>query len=705
MEHTESFFYTLILTICFLLFVASAVAVIIKKLHVPYTVVLAAIGILLGGISHFEQFSFLNTFELSPDLVFYLFLPMLIFEGAYNIRFIEMQSSLKAITTLAVVSLVISTFFIGFALFYALPYFGIEIPLLTLLLFGALISATDPIAALAIFKEAGVPRRLRMLLEGESLLNDGTALALFQIILGVIAAGSVTVGIVTSGFIQFWVLMLGGAAFGVLMGFVFAKAIEKVRNLAVVEITLTLILAHTTFIFAEKFFAVSGIIATTAAAMVIGNYGRYKISHGVREFMEHFWEYTAFISNSLIFLLIGLSVRYASFGEYIVPIAVALIIVLIARFLSIYSIVPFINNLTNEEKIPRSWQFILSWGGLRGALPLAIVLLLPHDFEHRDFILVLTLSTIFFTLLIKAASIKSFLTYLKLHAFSKTEELEREESFLAMDAKIQERLREMFEKNDVSKKTYDKLSAMYSQLYEQSKSKFRALFKEGHGAGFSREEVFAILRKHALGIERQVYLELFGRYELDERVLSVLHHKIERQTERILRNAPQIRDDEATVPFRRLKQVLLGFLWRFKTHFFKHWQETIKTRELIQNYCMHRARKISAERVLEELEQMNIQGDNGLYHEASQAIIRQYRKWYEDNMNKMNAIKHEHSKLVGTVEYTIANLASLSMEMEILKDMRAKGIIPENVFSDVYEYYERLHLEKENALLHYRKSP
>lgn len=704
MEHTESFFYTLILTICFLLFVASAVAVIIKKLHVPYTVVLAAIGILLGGISHFEQFSFLNTFELSPDLVFYLFLPMLIFEGAYNIRFIEMQSSLKAITTLAVVSLVISTFFIGVALFYALPYFGIEIPLLTLLLFGALISATDPIAALAIFKEAGVPRRLRMLLEGESLLNDGTALALFQIILGIIAAGSVTVGIVTSGFIQFWVLMLGGAAFGVLMGFIFAKAIEKVRNLAVVEITLTLILAHTTFIFAEKFFAVSGIIATTAAAMVIGNYGRYKISHGVREFMEHFWEYTAFISNSLIFLLIGLSVRYASFGEYIVPIAVALIIVLIARFLSIYSIVPFINNLTNEEKIPRSWQFILSWGGLRGALPLAIVLLLPHDFEHRDFILVLTLSTIFFTLLIKAASIKSFLKYLKLHAFSKTEELEREESFLAMDAKIQKRLREMFEKNDVSKKTYDKLSAMYSQLYEQSKNRLQALF-EGYGTRLSREEVFAILRKHALGIERQVYLELFGRYELDERVLSVLHHKIERQTERILRNVPQIRDDEATVPFRRLKQVLLGFLLRFKTPFFKHWQETIKTRELIQNYCMHRARKISAERVLEELEQMNTQGDNGLYHEASQAIIRQYRKWYEDNTNKMNAIKHEHPKLVETVEYTIANLASLSMEMEILKDMRAKGIIPENVFLDVYEYYERLHLEKENVLLHYRKSP
>ncbi|OGD31561.1 hypothetical protein A3C91_04590 [Candidatus Azambacteria bacterium RIFCSPHIGHO2_02_FULL_52_12] len=702
MEHTESFFYTLILTICFLLFIASAIAVIIKKLHVPYTVVLAAIGILLGGISHLEQFSFLNTFELSPDLVFYLFLPMLIFEGAYNIRFIEMQSSLKAIIALSVVSLIISTFFIGFALFYSLPYLGIEIPLLTLLLFGALISATDPIAALAIFKEAGVPRRLRMLLEGESLLNDGTALALFQIMLGIIAAGSVTVGIIASGFVQFWVLMLGGTAFGVLMGFIFAKAIEKIRNIAVVEITLTLILAHTTFIFAEKFLAVSGIIATMAAAMVIGNYGRYKISRGVREFMEHFWEYAAFVSNSLIFLLIGLSVRYANFGEYVMPIAAALTIVLAARFLSIYAVVPFTNRLTSEERIPRSWQFILSWGGLRGALPLAIVLLLPPDFAHRDFILVLTLSTIFFTLLIKAATIKAFLTYLKLHAFSKTEELEREESFLVMDARIQERLREMFEKNRLSKKAYDKLSAMYAELYEQSKEKLRALF-EKRGAGFSYEEVLAILRKHALGIERQAYLDFFSRYELDERVLSMLNHKIERQTERILRNAPQVRDDAALVPFRRLKGILLGFVWRLRIPSLGNWERTIKIREVVQNYCMYRARKMSAERVLDELERMSGQGEDNLYREAARAAAQQYRKWQEDNIHKMNAIKHENPKLIETIEYTIASLASLGMEMEILKEMRAKGIMPENVFFDVYEYYERLHLEKENTLLYYRK--
>ncbi|MBI5913062.1 hypothetical protein HY839_01325 [Candidatus Azambacteria bacterium] len=243
--------------------------------------------------------------------------------------------------------------------------------------------------------------------------------------------------------------------------------------LAHYQITLTLILAHITFIVAEKFLSVSGIIATTAAAMVIGNYGRYKISPSVREFMEHFWEYAAFVSNSLIFLLIGLSVKSVPFGEYVLPVIAALAIVLAARFLSVYGVAPIANRFfaKKEGKVPFSWQFVLSWGGLRGALPLAIVLLLPHDFEHRNFILVLTLATIFFTLVIEAATMKSFLHYLKLHVFSPTEALEREEGFILMDAKIQSKLKAMRDGRRISEEVYAKLSAMYKELYQQSKQR------------------------------------------------------------------------------------------------------------------------------------------------------------------------------------------------------------------------------------------
>lgn len=703
MEHGESFFYSVVLAVSFLLFVASMAAVFIKRLHMPYTVALVVIGIALSALSGYDAFAFLNVLELSPDLVFYLFLPMLIFEGAYNIRYLDLRSAFKTISLLSVVSLVVSAFFIGIVSFYVLPFVGMEVPLLTMLLFGALISATDPIAALAIFKEIGVPKRLRTLLEGESLLNDGTALALFQVILGVMTAGALSAGVVAAGIGKFWILIIGGAVFGGIAGWLFAKMIEKVRNLAVVEITLTLVLAHITFIVAEKFLSVSGIIATTAAAMVIGNYGRYKISPNVRDFMEHFWEYAAFVSNSLIFLLIGLSVKGAPFGDYILPVFAALVIVLAARFLSIYGVAPAVNRFFAEEgKLSFSWQFVLSWGGLRGALPLAIVLLLPHDFEHRNFILVLTLATIFFTLVIEAATMKSFLRYLKLHVLSSTEELEKEEGFILMDAKVQSKLKAMRDGRRISEEAYIKLSAMYGELYQKSKQRLRVLF-EGKEAEWSYERVLLMLRKHALGMEKLVYLHLFERYALNESALAMLHGQIERQINRIERDLPQIKEENETMTLaHRVWERFLEAVKRSQIERLRRWHRDIRMREVIQDYCVHRARRDGSEEVVQELEELRKETENPLFNEALEAVIDQYRTWHEYNAHQMSVVKNEHAQLIDMVEYTIANLVSLNMEIDILKDMRAKGIIAENVFADIYQYYDRLHFEKEDMLLHYR---
>ena len=703
MEQHSEYFYTVVLALSFLLFIASATAVVIKKLRIPYTVVLVLIGLALSVLSGSETFAFLNTLELSPDLVFYFFLPMLIFEGAYNIRFLDLRSSIRTISVFAVVSLVISTFFIGLASYYLLPYVGMEIPLLTMLLFGALISATDPIAALAIFKEIGVPKRLRMLLEGESLLNDGTALALFQVILAVMAVGTVSVGTAAQGFIHFWVLILGGAAFGAGSGYLFANMIARVRNLAVVEITLTLILAHVTFIFAERFFSVSGIIATTAAAMVIGNYGRYKISPSVRGFMEHFWEYTAFVSNSLIFLLIGLSVKSADLEDYVLPVIVALGIVIVARFFSIFSVTPFINRFfAKEGKVPLSWQMILSWGGLRGALPLAIVLLLPHDFEHRNFILILTLAVIFFTLLIKAATMKAFLVFLKLHVLSSTEKMEREEGFILMDTKIKTKLKMMRTNEAISEEVYAKLNTMYTELYEQSRARLRELF-ERQGEEWSYDVIVFTLRKHALGMERRVYLQLFERHALNEVAFSTLSAQIERQINRIERNLPQVDESNGVSLAMKVRKECLARMSRSRSAFLRRWSSDIGARDIIQDYCVHRARRQSSEDVVHELEDLRNESDNALLNGALDAVIDQYRAWKDYNTRQMAMVGQAYPDLAKLAEYTIANLVSLDMEMETLKELREKGIIAENVYANLYEYYDSLHLEKEDKLLHYHK--
>ena len=166
-------------------------------------------------------------------------------------------------------------------------------------------------------------------------------------------------------------MIIIGMIFGGLSGMLFSKAIERIKNIEFLEIMLTLILAHTTFILSEVInhfiMPVSGVIATTIAAMVIGNYGRYKISPKVEEAMEKFWGFFAFVSNSLVFLLIGVMIvsLHIQWNFVIVPVLLSIVVVVIARAISIYGIVGSLNMLKWEENVPLSWQHMLSWGSLR----------------------------------------------------------------------------------------------------------------------------------------------------------------------------------------------------------------------------------------------------------------------------------------------------------------------------------------------------
>jgi CPA1 family monovalent cation:H+ antiporter len=305
-----------ILSLFTLMLISIGVFFLSQRMKIPYTVLLVVVGSLLVPLSHIEIFSFIDSFQLTPELLFFVFLPILIFESAYNMNIRKMAESAWSISLLAVVSLILSAFFVALGMFYGLKLIGFDIPFVVALLFGALISATDPVAVLALFKEYGAPRRLALIFEGESLFNDGTSLALFLIILEVLVHGFGGAISVMEGVFMFTTMIVGGIGLGLVMGAIFAKLIERVKDNENIEITLTMLVAHFTFILAEilsehlvifgyeiKF---SSIIATVVASMLIGNYGRYKISSRVEEYMEKFWGYFAFIANSLVFILMGL---------------------------------------------------------------------------------------------------------------------------------------------------------------------------------------------------------------------------------------------------------------------------------------------------------------------------------------------------------------------------------------------------------------
>ena len=248
---------------------------------------------------------------------------------------------------------------------------------------------------------------------------------------------------------MFSTMVIGGIGFGLLMGFVFAKLIEKVRDNEHIEITLTMLMAHLTFLLTEiisrhliiggQEIRFSSIIATVMASMVIGNYGRYKISPRVEEYMERFWGYFAFVANSLVFILMGLLFAGLPihFDQFFVPIGATMLVVAIGRAFSVYPIVALVNYLKKEAPISRSWQHLLSWGSLRGALAVTMVLLIPEDlsipgweysFSVQEFIAALTIGCVYFTLLVKATTIGKLIQYFKVDQLTPLESIEYHES-------------------------------------------------------------------------------------------------------------------------------------------------------------------------------------------------------------------------------------------------------------------------------------
>ena len=389
-----------------LLIAASVIAVIAKRIGIPYTVALVLGGLLLSVV-HLPALAPLHQGNrpdwLTPDVILTLFLPALLFEGSLKIDLRHIKTDLLPLLLLANLGVLIATFATGLVVHCA-----VGMSLIVALLFGSMVSATDPISVLSIFKEVRVDERLSVLVEGESLLNDGTAVALFQILLAGAVAGRVSL---VSGAEQFVLSVAGGALLGLALGYFVSKLTKRIDD-AQIEITLTTILAYGTFLLALHLH-LSGVIATVAAGLVIGNFAtKTGMSARTLTALRSFWEYAAFIINSLVFLLIGLEVRLGGLLRLWKPILIAVAAIFLGRILSVYTIVPLSNLLSTP--ISFVWQHVLVWGGLRGALSLALALSLDSAFPYRDEILNLTFGVVVFSILIQGLSIKPLLRKLRL---------------------------------------------------------------------------------------------------------------------------------------------------------------------------------------------------------------------------------------------------------------------------------------------------
>lgn len=500
------------------------------KLRLPYSVLLVLVGFLLIPLSKVPLFSYITSFQLTPELLFFIFLPILIFESAFNMNIRRISENIAAISALAIVGLLLSAFFIAFAGYWGLRAIGFEVPFIVVLLFGALISATDPVAILALFKDFGAPRRLALIFEGESLFNDATALALFLVVLESVSAGFHGVGSLLHGVFIFFSMLVGGTVFGFLMGWVFTRLLQFARH-EHLQITLTMLAAHATFLLSEfisnslmlwgETIHISSILATVITSLIIGSYGRFKIIPEVQEYIGRFWSYAAFVANSLVFILLGLLFTTLSIGvlDILPALAVIILVVVVGRAFSVYPVVGLLNLIGLEQHIPRSWQHLMAWGSLRGALAVTMVLLIPDTLSHpewtqaysiKEFIMALTIGCIYFTLFIKATTINGAIRRFRINELQGLEPVEYREGKVYVYAQTLLRLASMQNQPHVDKAALQALQERYGALYRQA---YGELSSNAHGfaAMFAR-----VLQIHAIGIEKQTLKALFAAEELSE---------------------------------------------------------------------------------------------------------------------------------------------------------------------------------------------
>jgi CPA1 family monovalent cation:H+ antiporter len=383
----------------FLLFVSALVAMLSRRLRLPYTV-----GLVLAGMGLYFTHIYLK-WHLSKELIFSVFLPPLVFEAALFIDWNEFKRDMPVVGLLATVGVVLAAAITAIGMFYGLDWdWGSAI------VFGVLIAATDPVSVIATFKEATVPRRLRLLIEAESLLNDGTAAVAFVTVLGILA-GAQQDGWSIAG--TLFVTTVGGLLVGVVVAFALMKLAGQTPDY-LVEITFTTLSAYGSFYIAEHYH-LSGVLATLATGLVVGNFrSSSMISKAGIQALRPFWEYAAFVANSIIFLLLGAQEAQQHFHNLWTPVAFAIFLVTLGRALAVYPLCALFTS--SRLRVDLRQQHILFWGGLRGALALALALALPPTLPRRDDVVTLTFAVVAFSVFVQGLSITPLLRRLHIAA-------------------------------------------------------------------------------------------------------------------------------------------------------------------------------------------------------------------------------------------------------------------------------------------------
>lgn len=414
--------------ILILFVIASLVSVVARRLNLPYTIALVGVGLVLGSLQ------LLHPPVLTQELLYAIFLPPLVFEAAIHLKFDDLRKNFWVIATLVVPGVVVSTLATA-AVMIPVSISFTEIKTISWplgILFGAAVAATDPVSVVAIFKRLGAPRRLRVLIESESLLNDGTSIVVFILALQFIQGH---LDSPQSAAVDFFRIVGLGLLVGAVVGLLTATVMRHLDD-AMITITLTTLAAYGAFLIADRL-GVSGVMSTVAAGLICGERGfAGNLFPSIRLSTEAFWEYIVFALNSLIFLLMGFAINLEVLWQLWPVVLIAYVSVLAARFVVVTG--TWALFLPGKLRFPFRWSVILSWGGLRGALSMVLALSIQEQYEFREMVVTLVFGVVLLSIFVQGLSMAPLMKWLKI--VSPVSELKDYEMLKAEVALLQQSL-------------------------------------------------------------------------------------------------------------------------------------------------------------------------------------------------------------------------------------------------------------------------
>ncbi|MCL5997508.1 MAG: Na+/H+ antiporter, partial [Chloroflexi bacterium] len=430
-------------------------------------------------------------------------------EAALHINLAEFWHNLPGILMLAVPGVILTTLIVG-----GIAATGTPLSLPLALVFGALIAATDPVSVIAMFRGLKFPKRLGVLVESESLLNDGTAIVIFSVVVAIALTGHFDP---VTGVIDFVRVSVGGVIIGLVLGWFISLLIARIDDY-LIETTLTTILAFGSYLLADRL-GVSGVLAVVAAGLINGNLGSKGMSPTTRIVLFNFWEYVAFLANSLVFLLIGLQVNVPALVANWQACVWAILGVLVSRVVVVYGLSWIVNHLS--EPIPIRWQHILSWGGLRGAVSLALALSLPAAIgSQRDLLRVMAFGVVLFTLVVQGATMRPLLRLLHLVERDGSQlDYERRRARLTALRLAEKRLETMHDDGLLSTPTWERIEAMLSERVSNLADQVREAFQADPRLGAAELET---AQRELLRAQRSALMSLRSEGVISDEVFEEL---------------------------------------------------------------------------------------------------------------------------------------------------------------------------------------